>query len=123
MCEISKIYNQDYIYNYLKNNKLLIVNICDNYNKQTFEEYYALYKKYKDIFICDWFPKLWAIVFYKNKYERSSFLEIMSSQLGDEFYICAYNSNTNIKFQDNKAIITYNQYLEYITFDEEKNVG
>lgn len=123
MCKISKIYNRDYICNYLKNNKFLIANACDNYNKSTFEEYLTLYKKYKDDFICDWFPKLWAIIFYKNKQERSNFIEIMNIQLGNEVYINAYNSNADINFEDNKVIISYNQHKEYITFDEEKNVG
>ena len=48
----------------------------------------------------------------------------MNIQLNNELYINTYNLNANIKFEDNKAIIVYNQYiLEHIIFDEEKNVG
>lgn len=124
MCKISKLYNRNYICNHLKNNKLLIANACDNYDKATFEEYKLLYEKYSDDFICDWFPKLWAIIFYRNAYERSAFLEMMNAQLENEISINSYNHNTTIEFEDNRAVIIYNsRYNEYITFDKERNVG
>lgn len=124
MCKISNLYSNGYIDSYLKENNLLIANACDHYDKETFNEYKALYEKYKDEYLCEWFPKLWAIVFYKNEEARNSFLETIMSQVTYDSSLNAYNAGSVIKYEDNKVVIVYNsQYSDYITLDESKDVG
>ena len=124
MCNITKLYNSDYIDNYLEANKFLIANICSDYNEDTFNIFLSLYNKYKDKYICDWFPSLWAIVIYKNMFERSVFAEIVNTQVGNDMVLNSYTDKSKIEIQNNRAVITYNNaYRDYITFDQEKNVG
>lgn len=124
MCNITKLYNSEYIDNYLKTNKFLIANSCSGYNKETFNIFLSLYNKYKDKYLCDWYPKLWAIVIYKNKDEQSIFFETLNAQAGHDIVINSYNDKSKIDFQNNLVIITYNNtYRDYITFDQERDVG
>lgn len=124
MCNITKLYNSEYIDNYLKTNKFLIANNCSGYNKETFNIFLSLYNKYKDKYLCDWYPKLWAIVIYKNKDEQSIFFETLNAQAGHDIVINSYNDKSKIDFQNNLVIITYNNtYRDYITFDQERDVG
>ena len=58
MCNITKLYNSDYIDNYLKTNKFLIANICSDYNEDTFNIFLSLYNKYKDKYLCNWYSYL-----------------------------------------------------------------
>ena len=124
MCNIQKLYNKEYIINYLKDHKILIANVCDGYSRQTFEEYKKLYEKYTDDFLCDWFPSLWAIIFYKNNSVRRNFLESIDIQIDYDSSINIYSIYSNIQYEDNKVIVSYNNhYTDYITLEKEKNVG
>ena len=124
MCNISKLYNSEYIDRYLKKNRFLIANICSDYTEETFNMYLTLYNKYKDKYLCDWFPSLWAIVFYKNSAEQKLFIEMINAQAGTDIIINSFTSTSKIDIKDNQAVIIYNnRYQDFITFDQEKNVG
>lgn len=124
MCNITKLYNSAYIDNYLKANKFLIANICSGYNKETFDIFLSLYNKYKNKYLCDWFPRLWAIVIYKNKNEQSIFADMINAQIGPDMVLNSYTEKSKLDIQNNRVVITYNNaYRDYITFDQERDVG